>query len=57
MKEIEIYVHYPWAGVTSDRITIEVPNETSESELNDICYEYALDAIFDRGLSWDYKEV
>lgn len=53
MKEIEIYVHYPWAGVTSDRITIEVPNETSESELNDICYEYALDAIFDRGLSWD----
>ena len=55
--KIEITVSYPWSGIEEDKVTIEVPDDISEHELSSVCFDYAVDTIFDRGVSWDYKEI
>ena len=55
--KIKITVSYPWSGIEDDKVIIEVPDDISDYEINNICFEYAIDTIFDRGISWDYKEV
>lgn len=55
--KIEINVFYPWSGVEDDKVTIEISDDVPDYEIDNICFEYAVDAMFDRGISWDYKEV
>lgn len=55
--KIEITVSYPWPGIEDDKVTIEISDNVPDWEKDNICFDYAIDAIFDRGVSWDYKEV
>ena len=55
--KIEITVFYPWSGIEDDKVTIEISDDVPDWEIDNICFDYAVDAMFDRGISWDYKEV
>ena len=56
-KEIEVRTSYPWSGIYDDVEKITVDENLSEDEINKIAYEWALDMIFNRGVSWTWKEV
>ena len=55
--KVKVKIFYPWPGVEDDEITVEIPEDVPDYEVDNICFEYVVDAIFDRGISWDYKEV
>lgn len=55
--KVEINVFYPWPGIEKDKVVIEIPDDIPDWEIDNICFDYAVDAMFDRGISWDYKEV
>lgn len=55
--KVEITVFYPWPGIENDKVTVEMSDDIPDWEKDNICFDYAIDAIFDRGVSWDYKEV
>ena len=55
--KLKITVSYPWSGIEDDKVIIEVPNDISDYEKSSVCFDYAMDTIFDRGVSWDYMEV
>lgn len=55
--KVKVKIFYPWPGVEDDEITVEIPEDVHDYEVDNICFEYVVDAIFDRGISWDYKEV
>lgn len=54
---VKIKVSYPWGGIADDGYTLNISDNTSEEEINEIAYEVALDLIFDRGISWDYEII
>ena len=56
-KKIEIRVSYPWAGITDDKEIIYTDENTNEDEISEIAYEWALDMIFGRGVSWTWEEI
>lgn len=56
-KKIEIRVSYPWAGIPDDEEIIYTDENTNEDEISEIAYEWALDMIFNRGVSWTWKEI
>ena len=55
--KIEITVSYPWPGVKEDKVIVELSEEIPDWEKDNICFDYAVDAMFDRGISWDYREI
>lgn len=56
-KEIEVRVSYPWPGIPDDVDKFIVDeNLTSEDEIRENAYEWALDMIFDRGISWSWEK-
>ncbi len=54
--KIKVTVSYPW-NVIDDECYVYLSKECSEEEKREILFDYAIDMIFDRGISWDYKEV
>jgi hypothetical protein len=57
MKKIKITVSYPWATIPSDCSTIIIDEGTTNSDIANIAYDYALDMIFNRGIEYDYEVV
>ena len=55
--KVEITVFYPWSGIEDDKVTIEISDDVPNWEIDNICFDHAVDAMFDRDISWDYKEV
>ena len=55
--KVKITVFYPWPGIKEDKVIVELPEEIPDWEKDNICFDYAVDAMFDRGISWDYKEI
>lgn len=56
-KKIEVRTSYPWPGIYDDVEKFTVDENLSEDEISKIAYEWALDMIFNRGVSWSWKEV
>lgn len=54
--KVKVTVSYPW-NVIDDECYIYFSDEISEEEKRGILFDYAIDMMFDRGISWDYKEV
>lgn len=54
--KVKVTVSYPW-NVIDDECYVYVPDNTSEEEMKEILFNYAIDMMFDRGISWDYKKV
>ncbi len=57
MKKIKITVSYPWATIPNDYSTIIIDEGTTNSDIANIAYDYALDMIFNRGIEYDYEVV
>lgn len=55
--KFEITVAYPWPGIKVDKIIVELPEGIPDCEVNNICFDYAIDAMIDRGISWDYRKI
>lgn len=54
--KVKVTVSYPW-NVIDDECYVYVSDNISKEDMKEILFEYAIDMIFDRGISWDYKEV
>lgn len=54
--KIKVTVSYPW-NVIDDECYVYLPEKCSEEEKREILFDYVIDMIFDRGVSWNYKEV
>ena len=53
--KVKVTVYYP--NVINDECYVYIPDCISEEEKKEILFDYATDMMFDRGISWDYKEV
>lgn len=55
--KVAVSIFYPWSNVEDDKITLEISDDIPDYEIDNICFDAVVEAIFDRGISWDYKEV
>lgn len=55
--KIKINVYYPWPSISDEDMAIEIPDSTPSSDIEKIAFNYVENMIFDRGISWDYKEI
>lgn len=54
--KVKVTVSYPW-NVIDDECYVYISNGISEEEMKEILFDYAIDMMFDRGISWDYKKI
>jgi len=56
--KIKVKVKYPDNFPFEDNYTIiEADDDFSDVELSQMCLDYALDMIFDTGITWDYERI
>lgn len=56
--KIKVKVKYPDNFPFEDNYTIiETDDDLSVVELNEECLNYALDMIFDTGITWEYERI
>lgn len=56
MKKIKCSVDWPWAGTDSDEEIIEVEDDATEDEINEIAHEALMEMVFNR-VSTNWEEV
>lgn len=54
--KIEVTTDYYWAGTPTDKEVIEVDDDLTSAEIDEIAYEIALDMIMDR-CGWNWSKV
>jgi hypothetical protein len=56
MRNIKCKVHYPWVGIQDDEEIIEVEDNATEDEINEIVEEVAQEIFWDR-ISFGWEEI
>lgn len=56
MRKIKISVHYPWYGIKDDKEVLEIDDNFTELEIEELVNEVSKDMIFDR-VSVGWEEV
>lgn len=56
MRKIKISVHYPWCGTPDDKEVLEIDDNFTELEIEELVNEVSKDMIFDK-VSVGWEEV
>ncbi len=56
MKKIKCNVHYPWAGIEDDKYIIEVDDNTTAKEIDEVTEEVINDMVWNR-ISAGWEEI